>query len=480
MRSVTTAKIIPGIILAICAFFLAFWYASSQRTGRVTERVPIAAEPATTQQPTPTAQSSQQPANTSTQPGTPQATGGSVAPGFVPPALPGAWPRFRGANFDNISTENTPLADKWNPGEPKVYWSCDLGEGHAGAAVLSGRVYVLDYDQARQADALRCLSLADGREIWRYSYPVSIKRNHGMSRTVPAVTDKFVVTIGPKCQVSCVDSQTGKLIWMKDLVKEFGTEIPEWYAGQCPLIDGNKAIIAPGGSALMVAIDCAMGKVLWQTPNQARWKMTHSSIIPMTVSGVRTYIYCASGGIVGVSADNGAILWQTPDWKVTIANVPTPVVIGSDKVFLCGGYNSGSMMLQIKNTGGKLVPQTLFRLKPTVFGSDQQTPIFYKGYIYGVIPGGQMACLDTSGRQVWNSGASRFGLGPYIIADGKIFVVSDDGVLTMAKATNAGYQQLSQARILNGPDSWGPMALAGGRLIARDITKMVCLDIAKH
>ncbi len=105
----------------------------------------------------------------------------------------------------------------------------------------------------------------------------------------------------------------------------------------------------------------------------------------------------------------------------------------------------------------------------------------YKGYIYGVIPGGQLACLDLNGKQKWTSGSTyRFGIGPYIIGDGKILVLDDVGVLTAAEATPAGFHPLGQVRILNGHDCWGPMALAGGRLIARDLTHMVRLDIAKR
>ncbi|HNU60471.1 MAG TPA: PQQ-binding-like beta-propeller repeat protein, partial [Aquaticitalea sp.] len=127
-----------------------------------------------------------------------------------------------------------------------------------------------------------CLSLDDGAEIWNYAYPVKIKRNHGMSRTVPAVTEKHIVTLGPKCHVHCLDPVTGQFYWMIDLVKEYQTVVPPWYAGQCPLIDGERVILAPGGSALLIAVDGASGKVLWQTPNPDKWDMTHSSIIPMT------------------------------------------------------------------------------------------------------------------------------------------------------------------------------------------------------
>lgn len=483
MKHSSFAKAIPGIILAVCVFSLAYWFGSSRRAGDVSERVPEPVPVQSTDQPTTGAASTNQANAPGAQPGiganTP--TGTSVtASGAEPPTLPGSWPGFRGPNGDNISAESTPLLAKWAAGQPKTLWSLDVGEGHAGAAVANSRVYILDYDRNAQADVLKCLALADGRELWHYSYPVNIKRNHGMSRTVPVIAGNFVVTLGPKCHVLCADARTGKLFWMIDLVKQFGTVVPEWYAGQCPIIDSGKAIVAPGASALMVAIDCATGKIVWRTPNPDGWAMTHTSIVPMTVAGKRMYIYCASGGVVGVDAADGKILWKTDAWKVKIANVPTPVPIGDGRVMLTGGYNTGAMMIRVKKSGGGFGVETLYALKPNVFGSDQQTPIYYKGNIYGVRPGGQLVCMDLSGKPVWDSGAARFGLGPFMIAGGMIYVMNDMGVLTLAAASPSGFRQLSQAKILNGPDAWGPMTMAGGRLIARDLTRMVCLDVGRR
>ncbi|MEI6783877.1 MAG: PQQ-binding-like beta-propeller repeat protein [Verrucomicrobiota bacterium] len=149
-----------------------------------------------------------------------------------PATLSGAWPQFRGPNRDGISPETVSLARAWQSSEPRELWAVDVGEGYAGAAVLNGRVYLMDYDRDKKQDALRCLSLADGREIWRYAYPVSVKRNHGMSRTVPAVTDKLIVAMGPKCHVVCLNPVTGELRWGLDLVRQYGATVPPWYAGQ--------------------------------------------------------------------------------------------------------------------------------------------------------------------------------------------------------------------------------------------------------
>lgn len=398
-----------------------------------------------------------------------------------PANLEGSWPQFRGPHRDGIGTEPVSLTRSWGPGEPRVLWGVDLGEGYAGASVYKGRVYVLDYDRARRQDALRCLSLADGQEIWRYAYPVSVKRNHGMSRTTPAVTDNLLVAMGPKCHVVCLDPLTGELRWGLDLVRTYGATVPPWYAGQCPLIDNSSVILAPGGKdALFVAVDGLTGKELWKTPNPRGWKMTHSSVMPMEVAGERTYVYCANNGVVGVSANTGAIFWESTDWKISIATVPSPLVLGNGRIFLSGGYNAGSLMLQVKKEGDRYVAKTLFTLGAEIFGATQQTPIFYGNYIYGVRADGKFVCIDLDGKPVWTSDSSQqFGLGPFLLADGVFLALNDSGLLRLIEATPQKYNLLAQAQVLQGHESWGPMALAGGRLLARDLTRMVCLEAGK-
>jgi outer membrane protein assembly factor BamB len=142
--------------------------------------------------------------------------------GQMDEVLTGSWPHFRGTDFDNISKDPTALAESWDTSGPRIVWKTTLGEGYSGPAVLNGRVYILDYNEKRKADMLRCFSLSSGKEIWRRWYKVEMKRNHGYSRTIPSVTDKYVVTIGPRSHVMCLDPISGKLLWKHDLEREFG------------------------------------------------------------------------------------------------------------------------------------------------------------------------------------------------------------------------------------------------------------------
>jgi outer membrane protein assembly factor BamB len=137
------------------------------------------------------------------------------------------------------------------------------------------------------------------------------------------------------------------------------------------------------------------------------------------------------------------------------------------------------MMLQIKQTGDVFKAEEAYELKRKEFNSEQQTPVFYQGHLYGVRKlREQMLCMDASGKELWNSGSSKFGHGPYMIADGMIFALADNGLLATMEATHEGYRPLAQFQVFeNGHDAWGPMAMAAGRLIVRDLTRMACVDV---
>ncbi|NLF16137.1 MAG: PQQ-binding-like beta-propeller repeat protein [Lentisphaerae bacterium] len=409
-----------------------------------------------------------------------------------PPAESGpSWPGFRGPDRDAIRRDSAPLANAWPAAGPPRLWAVEVGDGHAGPAVYAGCVYLLDYDEAGRADVLRCLALSDGREIWRRSYPVVTKRNHGMSRTVPAVTDDCVVSVGPQCQVMCVDRVTGDLRWGLDLALDYGTTVPLWYTAQCPLILDGLAILAPCGKDLMMALDTRSGEVVWRTPCPPGWAMSHSSITPMTFQGETVLVYAALGGIAAVRAtgpERGRILWSTDAWNKRIM-APCPVQLDEQRLMVTAGHGAGSAILHLARTGNEVTVERVTALTKQVFASEQQTPLWLDGVLYTVLPKDagehreELTCYDPSGagRVLWTSGKDhRFGLGPYLAADGKILIMDDRGLLSLVAADRAGFRLLARHQVLpEARDAWGPPALVGTRLILRDSTRLICLDIGK-
>ncbi|MGM0378059.1 MAG: PQQ-binding-like beta-propeller repeat protein, partial [Bacteroidota bacterium] len=325
---------------------------------------------------------------------------------------------------------------------------------------------------------------------WGRGYNVKLKRNHGFSRTIPAVTEEFVLTIGPRHHVMCVNRETGKFLWGLDIEKKYGGEQPMWYAGQCPLIDENLAIIATGGKALLIAVDCATGEIIWETPNTDNWRLSHSSVMPWILYNRKMYVYSAIGGLIGVAAngeDAGKILWKSSAWNHKVI-APSPVCMKDGKIFLTAGYGVGSMMLQLSENNGEYSVNVLDEyIAREGLSCEQQTPVFENNHLFGIIPNGggalrnQLVCVHPSNPKkiVWSSGKEhRFGLGPYFIADGKLFILNDDGTLYIAKSSTQNYIELDHAEVIqNGRDAWAPMALANGYLVLRDEHTMVCVDL---
>lgn len=402
------------------------------------------------------------------------------------------WPRFRGEYLDNISRSPVALIDKFPENGPIEKWSRQLGEGHAGAAIYEGKVYVLDYDEELRSDMLRCFDLVEGTELWRRWYKIPIKRNHGMSRTVPAVTEDYIVSIGPRGHVMCVDRVDGTLRWGLNVEKDYESEVPFWYTGQCPLVDNGLAIIATGGKNLLVAVDCESGDIVWKTPNVNKWGMSHSSIVPYVFNNVKMYVYSAIGGACGIAAegpDAGKILWECSEWQHNVV-APSPVCMPDGKIFLTAGYGAGAMVLQLRETNGVFSNEVLQEYLPKDgLACEQQTPVVFQGHFLGILPKdagalrNQLICVnpDDFTTAVWSSGPTvRFGLGPYMIADDKLFILSDDGTLTIAKPSVTEYIQLDSYRVIeDGADAWAPLAVADGYMVLRDSETMICLDLAK-
>jgi outer membrane protein assembly factor BamB len=401
------------------------------------------------------------------------------------------WPRFRGALSDNISTSKIPLVDRFGAKSPKILWSVQLGEGHSGASIYNGLAYILDYDEDLRSDMLRCFVLDTGEELWRRWYSVLVRRNHGMSRTVPAVTENFIVTIGPRGHVMCVERETGNFLWGIDIEKEYESEIPLWYTGQCPLIEDDVAVIATGGTVLMIGVSCFTGKVVWETPNKHQWKMSHSSVMPFTFKGRKMFVYSAVGGVAGVAADGpeaGKILWETSAWNHPVV-APSPVCMPDGKIFLTAGYGAGSMLLQLHEKNGEFKAEVIQSYKPGEgLSSEQQTPILVDGHLFGVMPKdargfrNQWVCVNPNDptRVVWSSGsAARFGLGPYVFADNKFFLLNDDATLCIIEKNTKEYRELSRVQLFDGFDAWAPLAIADGFMILRDSEKMICIDLKK-
>jgi outer membrane protein assembly factor BamB len=355
-----------------------------------------------------------------------------------------------------------------------------VAQGYAGAAIVAGRVYHHDYDEAKSEWCVNCRSLADGKLLWQYRDQREIRPNHAITRTTPAVDARFVFSLDPKAVLHCLDAKTGKQVWRKSLVTEYQATIPSWYNGQCPLLEADRIIIATGGAAILVALDKATGKEIWRTPNPAKLAMSHASVMPAMIGGVKQYLYGTLAGPLGVSAKDGKLLWEFPR-KFNVAVAPSPIAADAERVFMTASYDAGSVMVRVRRAGDAFKPECTFDFKSNEWNSEVHTPIVHKGHLFAVGKKrrGLFTCLDLDGKQVWTSeGKASFGLGSFILADGMFFALDgDSGKLRLIEASTTGYNELASAQVLSGQEVWAPMALSDGKLVLRDLTKMICLNV---
>ena len=143
------------------------------------------------------------------------------------------------------------------------------------------------------------------------------------------------------------------------------------------------------------------------------------------------------------------------------------------------------MVFAVHEEGEGFRLESLATIDKKVFASEQQTPIYYRDHLFGILPNDagamkkQLVCYDLERGVSWASGnTNRFGLGPYLVAGGRLYILRDDCVLILAEAGTSAYVELAKAKVLEGRDAWAPMALAGGRLLLRDLRELICLDVA--
>ena len=237
-----------------------------------------------------------------------------------------------------------------------------------------------------------------------------------------------------------------------------------------------------GKKAALVALDKATGKPVWTTPNPKGIEEEYQSPVPMTFGGQDIILAAGRQGyLIGVDAKTGKQLFEYNGFPKTGWQIPSPLPIGDGRIFLTGGYGAGCVMIKVEKQGDQYTVTELYKNKS--MGTKCAQALLWDGYIYGNSSdvGGGMRCLTLDGQIKWdskNKGGVNFDLGTVLIADGLIYATQGgNGDIYMAEATPDDYKELGRAHLLSGPEPWAPLALKDGKLIARDMHKMFCLDL---
>jgi outer membrane protein assembly factor BamB len=417
------------------------------------------------------------------------------------------WPQWLGPQRDGVWRE-TGILEKFPTNGLRFRWRTAIGSGYAGPAVAGGRVFVHDRKLARDAanpsdpfargripgsERVLCLDEKDGRVLWTHEYesPYTISYAAG-PRATPVVHQGKVYTLGAEGHLHCLEAATGKVLWVRELTKDFAGKTPIWgYAGH-PLVDGQKLICLVGGEgSVAVAFEKDSGKELWRALSAREPGYAPPMIYEF--GGQRQLIVWHPEAVNGLDPETGRVLWTHRATVRSGMSIATPRQLG-DRLFLTSFY-SGSLMLRIR---GSDAPEVLWQTakaseKDTeMLHSVMSTPMVLPDHIYGSCSYGQFRCLKTAtGERVWETFAPTTGKSErwgnaFIVPHGeRYFLFNEQGDLIIARLTPEKYEELSRVRLIepNNHDArrpvvWSHPAFANRSVYARNDAEIVCASLA--
>ena len=387
----------------------------------------------------------------------------------------GDWNQFRGPNRDNLSLDQNLLTSWPDQGPPQAWTARGIGEGYSTVSISNGRVYTMG--NVGPEEKVICLDLESGREIWSTVNGAAYREGQGNGpRGTPSIVDGKVYSLGANGDLSCLDAQTGQQQWRKNILREFGGSNITWGISESVLVDGEKVICTPGGQrATMVALDRNTGNVIWTAAVPTSPRASYSSPIAIEVGGVRQYVNYTHGGVVGVRASDGQVMWGHRESANGTANCSTPVFHNSS-IFTASGYDTGGSLFQLQTRNGQTSSQVAYSTKE--MKNHHGGMVVVDGYLYGSSDPGILKCMELrSNHVVWQNRS--VGKGAVSYADGHLYVRSEQGPVALVEATPNGYEEKGRfdQPQRSGRPSWSHPVIASGKLFLRDMDNLLAYDI---
>jgi len=395
------------------------------------------------------------------------------------PTAPGDWPAWRGPYRTDISPE-TGLLTEWPKEGPKLLWKIEgLGDGYSTPSLAQGKIFLLG--TVDKEEHIIALDRKDGQKVW--STPIgAMAGGYPGPRSTPTVDGERLYAISSDGKLACLTTATGALQWKKDLKKDFDGKAGGWAYAESPLIDGARVVCTPGGDkATLVGLNKLTGEPEWQAAVSLEGNgkksfnvAAYSSIIVANHGGVKQYVQFLNGGVVGVSATDGTLLWHYDKPANGTANCSTPL-FQDGAVFAASAYGTGGGRADIKVADGKFTAEEAYFVKE--IQNHHGGLILLNGHVYGT-GGGTLLCIDfATGKTVWNERG--VGKGSICYADGHLYVRSERGPIALVEATPNGYKEMGR---FEQPDrskqnAWAHPVVAGGKLYIRDWDILLCYDV---
>jgi outer membrane protein assembly factor BamB len=392
------------------------------------------------------------------------------------------WPQWRGPERTGISTETGLLAE-WPTEGPTLVWQAkDIGDGYSTPSVVGNRLYLIS-NQGMDDEYVHALSTADAKEIWRTTIG-KVGPNRGPqypgSRSTPTVDGAVLYALGSNGDLACLETESGKIRWTKNLMDDFGGKPGKWAYSESPLVDGDLVVCTPGGSeATLVALDKKTGDVVWKSAVPEGDEAAYASIIAVDAGGVKQYVQFLEKGLVGVDAKTGKFLWRYDHTaQGSPANIPTPVAHNAMVYSAAGRSGGGLVKLEADGDAVKATEVYYEPKAPKSIGG----AVLVGDYLYGTNSGGLLCLEFATGAIKWQDRS--VGAGSVCVADGKLYVHGEKGDVALVDVSPEGYQERGKFALPDQPDrgrsqAWAYPVVADGKLYIRDLGTLWCYDVSK-
>jgi len=411
----------------------------------------------------------------------------SLTIGFAISAAEPDWPTFRGPKRDGLSPD-TGLLKSWPVDGPPLAWKSEpVGNGYSSVVVVGDKVITMG--DKGDSSYVFAVNRKDGKFAWE----AKVGKPGGGGgypgpRCTPAVDGDSVYAIGQHGDFVCLSLVNGKEIWRLNFGKDFKGSSGGWQYSESPLVDGDKVLCTPGGKeATMLALNKKTGKEIWRGFTPDGESAGYSSIVAYTGPGGKQYVTLTSKSVVSFAAESGKFLWRYgatgSRFADNTANVPTVVLMpATNQLFASTGYSRGAALFQVNSVGGKVDTKEIYWSEKL---TNKHGGVIRVGdYLYGdQDDSGRIWCAEAkSGKVMWSRKDREEGGGSAAItyADGMLYVRYQNGWVSLVHANPKEYQPVSTFRIPNGTGNcWAHPVVIGGKFYVREMNTIWCYNVAQ-
>ncbi len=364
-----------------------------------------------------------------------------------------------------------------------VIWQRTLGQGTSGI-VSDGKTLFTLYSlpvtkNADQGDeVVIALDRTTGKTRWESR--IAVKRLKGQEsysndpirpQSTPALLQNKLCTLGYTGLLRCFDTETGKIVWEHDLVKEFKATPVQFGFSASPLIYQGAFIVHVGGKqTALIALRPENGAILWKSEAA---EPSYASPVLMRVGKEDQIVQVTRDFLLGISATGGETRWKYPLPKQGYTNVPTPIPLSEGRLLVSGQGLLGTRLLRI-------VPsENLFKVSEVWY--NKRVTLFYGNWaadnqaVYGCVNEFVGAISLENGQELWRERGQTDG--NLLRFGDKAIITSGDGRLLFCQVTAAKFVVLKELQALKGR-CWTPPTLIGDTLFVRDDAEIAAVRLS--